>query len=91
MMDSRLTETELSHPAAVRALLALWDTRRGEASLLHGEPGESSTGSADSSLPQRDDGMKLPELQLPQNARTGASDPGNNNPRKRGTPTLWFV
>ena len=91
MTDSRLTKTELSHSAAVRALLALWNTRRGEASLSNDGDGESSTGSADSSLPEGEDGMHLRELRLRQNARTGARDLGNNNSKKGATTTLWFV
>jgi len=77
MTDSRLTKTEPPHSAAVRALLALWNTHRGETSLSNGGYGDSLTGLADSSLPN--------------GAKTGVSDPGYNNSKRGGTLTLWFV
>ena len=91
MTDSRLTETELSHSAAVQALLALWSTRRSETSLSNGGHSESSIGPADSSLPEGDNGSQLSGRRLRQNANTGFSDRACNNSKKGATPTLWFV
>ena len=85
MMDSRLMKTEFSHSAAVRALLALWNVRRNEAS-----PGEFSTGLPDSSPAEGENALQLRERRLRQNARTGVSDPACNS-KKGATPTLWFV
>jgi hypothetical protein len=89
MMDSRLTKTH--HSAAVRALLALWNIRRDEASLSNSGHAEPAFGLTDSSLPKEENGRQLGGRRLRQDARSGVSDPAGNNSKKGATSTLWFV